>query len=134
MITTNGLNHLALPVRDPERSAQFYADLFNMEITSSSPDVAFLRTVGSTDMIALNRSEVEVVSSRGTMHFGFLVDPEQFDAAVRTIEEKSVKKVSEPSRRDIGRYIFIEDLDGYVVEIFECLSPRSSDAFRDPSN
>ena len=123
MITTNGLNHLALPVRDPERSAQFYADLFNMEITSSSPEMAFLKTVGSTDMIALNRSKVEVVSGRESMHFGFMVDPEQFDAALRTIEEKSVKKVSEPGRRGIGRYIFIEDPDGYTVEIFECLSP-----------
>jgi len=57
------------------------------------------------------------------MHFGFIVDPEQFDAALRTIEEKSVKKVSEPSERGIGRYIFIEDPDGYTIEIFECLSP-----------
>ncbi len=123
MITTNGLNHLALPVKDPERSAQFYADLFNMEITSSSPEMAFLKTVGSTDMIALNRSKAEVVSGRESMHFGFMVDPEQFDAALRTIEEKSVKKVSEPGRRGVGRYIFIEDPDGYTIEIFECLSP-----------
>lgn len=123
MITTNGLNHLALPVRDPERSAQFYADLFNMEITSSSPEVAFLKTVGCTDMIALSRSKVEIVSGKESMHFGFMVDSEQFVAALRTIEEKSVKKVSEPSRRGIGRYIFIEDLDGYTVEIFESLSP-----------
>ena len=52
MITTNGLNHLALPVKDPEKSAQFYVDLFNMEITSSSHEMAFLKTIGSTDMIA----------------------------------------------------------------------------------
>ncbi len=123
MITTDGLNHLALPVKDPQRSAEFYADLFNMEITLSSPEVAFVRTVGARDMIALNRSEVEVVSSRESMHFGFMVEPDQFDAALRTIEEASVRKVSEPSRREIGRYIFIEDPDGYVVEIFECLSP-----------
>jgi catechol 2,3-dioxygenase-like lactoylglutathione lyase family enzyme len=121
MISTNGLNHLALAVKDPQRSAQFYADLFNMEITYSSAEIAFLNTVGSKDLIALNRSEVEVVSGRNTMHFGFIVDPEQFDVALRTIEEKSVKKVSEPSKRDIGRYIFIEDLDGYTVEIFEYL-------------
>ena len=57
------------------------------------------------------------------MHFGFMVDPAQFDAALQTIEEKSVKTVSEPGKRPIGRYIFIEDLDGYTVEIFECLSP-----------
>lgn len=123
MITTNGLNHLALPVKDPERSAQFYADLFNMEIISSSSEMVFLKTIGSTDLIALSRSKAEVLSSRDTMHFGFTVEPEQFDAAVRTIEEKAIKKVSEPSKRDIGRYIFIEDLDGYTVEIFEYLSP-----------
>jgi len=122
MITTNGLNHLALAVKDPQRSAQFYADLFNMEIISSSPEVAFLKTAGAIDLIAFNRSEVEVVSGRNTMHFGFMVDPNQFDVALRTIEDKSVKKVSEPGRRDMGRYIFIEDLDGYTVEIFEYLS------------
>lgn len=122
MITTSGLNHLALAVKDPERSARFYAGLFNMEITSSSPEVAFLKTAGSTDLIALNRSEIEVMSGRNTMHFGFMVDPNQFVTALRTIEDKSVKKVSEPGRRDMGRYIFIEDLDGYTVEIFEYLS------------
>ena len=123
MITTNGLNHLALPVKDPERSAQFYADLFNMEIISISSEMAFLSTIGANDLIALSRSEAEVLSSRDTMHFGFTVEPEQFDEAIRTIEEKAVKKVSEPSERGIGRYIFIEDPDGYTVEIFEYLRP-----------
>jgi len=123
MINTNGLNHLALPVKDPEKSAQFYADLFNMEIISSSNEMAFLKTVGSADLIALSKSEAEIVSGRETMHFGFTVEPKQFDEALRTIEEKSIKKVSEPGKRDIGRYIFIEDLDGYTVELFEYLSP-----------
>lgn len=124
--STNGLNHLALPVRDPERSARFYSGLFNMEITFSSPEVAFVKTVGAKtvgarDMIAFNRSDAQIVSSRDTLHFGFMVEPERFDEAVRSIEAAGVKKISEPSRREIGRYIFIEDPDGYVVEIFECL-------------
>lgn len=34
MITTSGLNHLALPVKDPQRSAEFYTGLFNMEVTA----------------------------------------------------------------------------------------------------
>ena len=123
MITTSGLNHLALPVKDPQRAAVFYTDLFNMEITSSSPERVFLKTVGSTDMIALSRSESAVASGRDSMHFGFMVNPEQFDAALQTIEEKSVKIVSAQGKRSIGRFIFIEDPDGYTVEIFECLSP-----------
>lgn len=123
MIATNGLNHLALPVADPERSARFYAELFNMDILSSSPEMAFVQTRGSEDLIAFSRSEAKIGSSSSGLHFGFSVGPEQFDTAVRTIEEKSVKTVSGPSRRGIGRYVFIEDLDGYTVEIFEFLEP-----------
>ena len=123
MINTKGLNHLALPVRDPQRSAAFYTEFFNLEITSSSPEAVFLKTAGSRDMIALSRSESPVESARNRMHFGFMVDPEQFDAALRTIEEKSIRLSSEPGERSIGRFVFIEDPDGYIVEIFECLSP-----------
>ncbi len=119
MITTNGLNHLAIPVQDPERSAQFYAELFNMEIVSSSAEIAFLRTIGSQDLIALNRADLTVESSRGTFHFGFIVDPEQYNSALKTIEARAIRKISEAGKRDIGRYIFIADLDNYVVEIFE---------------
>lgn len=126
MITTNGLNHLALQVKDPQRAAQFYTGLFNMEITRSTPDMVFLKTAGSTDMIALNRSDAEVTRGQEMAHFGFIVEPEQFDAAVRTIEAQSVTVVRGPGERSEGRYVFIEDLDGYTVEIFECLSPPYS--------
>ena len=122
MITTNGLNHLALRVKDPGRTAQFYTDLFNMEITRSTPDMAFLKTIGSTDMITLNRSDTDVTPDQGLVHFGFIVEPEQFDAALQTIQAQSITVVSGPSERAEGRYVFIEDPDGYTVEIFECLS------------
>jgi catechol 2,3-dioxygenase-like lactoylglutathione lyase family enzyme len=123
MIKTNGLNHIALQVKDPERTAQFYTDLFNMEITRSTPDMIFLKTVGSTDMMTLNRSEADVTAEQGMVHFGFIVEPIQFDAALDTIQAKGTPVVSGPGRRDQGRYVFIEDPDGYTVEIFECLLP-----------
>lgn len=123
MITTNGLNHLALPVRDPQRAARFYADLFNMEITSSTEQMAFVKTAGQRDMLAFSRSEAPVASSPSTLHFGFMVEPEQFDAAVQTIAAKGIKVLREPSQRPIGRFVFIEDSEGYTVEIFECLQP-----------
>ena len=121
MITTSGLNHLALPVRDPRRAAQFYADLFNMEITSATDDMTFVKTIGRRDMLAFSRSEDVVPSTRNSLHFGFMVEPEQFDAALEVIEARGVQVVGGPSERPIGRYVFIEDLEGYTVEIFECL-------------
>ena len=123
MIKTNGLNHIALKVKDPERTAQFYTDLFNMEITRSTPEMIFLKTVGSTDMMTLNRSQAEVTPEQGMVHFGFIVEPDQFDAALTTIQAKATPIVSGPGTRDQGRYVFIADPDGYTVEIFECLLP-----------
>ncbi|MDH3297453.1 MAG: VOC family protein [Gemmatimonadota bacterium] len=121
MINTRGMTHIALPVKDPRESARFYSSLFNMEVLSCTAETAFLKTAGSGDLLAFGRSDIRVASSRDSMHFGFVIDPEQFDAAVRTIEERSINKLSEPGRRNIGRYIFIEDPDGYAVEIFENL-------------
>lgn len=123
MIKTNGLNHIALKVKDPERTARFYADLFNMEITRSTPEMTFLKTIGSTDMITLNRSETDVAPAQGMVHFGFIVEPTQFDAALQTIESTATPIVSGPGTRDQGRYIFISDPDGYTVELFECQLP-----------
>ena len=123
MIKTNGLNHIALKVKDPERTAQFYVDLFNMEITRRTPEMTFLKTIGSTDMITLNRSEADLTPDQGMVHFGFIVDPSQFDAALETIEANATPIVAGPSRREQGRYVFISDPDGYTVELFECLLP-----------
>lgn len=120
MIQTNGLNHIALKVKDPERTAQFYMDLFNMEITRRTPEMTFLKTIGSTDMITLNRSEADITPEQGMVHFGFIVEPAQFDAALQTIEATSTPIVSGPGSRDQGRYVFISDPDGYTVELFEC--------------
>jgi catechol 2,3-dioxygenase-like lactoylglutathione lyase family enzyme len=94
-----------------------------MEITRSTPEMTFLKTVGSTDMITLNRSQAEVTPEQGMVHFGFIVEPDQFDAALSTIQAKATPIVSGPGTRDQGRYIFIADPDGYTVEIFECLLP-----------
>jgi catechol 2,3-dioxygenase-like lactoylglutathione lyase family enzyme len=123
MIKTNGLNHIALQVKDPERTAQFYMDLFNMEITRRTPEMTFLKTIGSTDMITLNRSDADLTPDQGMVHFGFIVEPTQFDTALQTIEAKATPIVSGPGTREQGRYVFISDPDGYTVELFECRLP-----------
>ncbi len=123
MINTNGLNHIALQVNDLEGTAAFYTDLFNMEVTRQTDTMTFLKTIGSTDMITLNRSEAKVTPGQGVVHFGFIVEPAQFDVALDAIQAKATLVVSGPSTRGEGRYIFVEDPNGYTVEIFECLSP-----------
>lgn len=119
MIATEGLNHLALPARDPEGTAKFYVDLFGMVALWSSPDAVFLSTPGRRDLLALSRSETVIESSRDRMHFGFTVEADQFDEALRLVEEHSIPIVAGPDERETGRYVFLEDPEGYTVEIFE---------------
>jgi catechol 2,3-dioxygenase-like lactoylglutathione lyase family enzyme len=57
------------------------------------------------------------------VHFGFIVEPTQFDTALQTIEAKATPIVSGPGTREQGRYVFISDPDGYTVELFECRLP-----------
>ena len=128
MIKTNDLNHIALKVKGPERTARFYIDLFNMEITRITPEMTFLKTIDATDMITLNRSEADITPEQGMVHFGFIVEPSQFDAALHTIEAKATPIVSGSGTRDQGRYIFISDPDCYTVELFECLLPPYEEA------
>lgn len=71
----------------------------------------------------LTRSEANIAPEQGMVHFGFIVEPTQFDAALQTIEAKATPIVSGPGTRDQGRYVFISDPDGYTVELFECLLP-----------
>jgi len=123
VIKTNGLNHVAIQVNDLEGTAQFYTDLFNMEVTRQTDTRTFLKTIGSTDMITLNRSEAKVIPGQGMVHFGFIVDPAQFDVALDVIQAKATLVVSGPGTRGEGRWVFVEDPNGYTVEIFECLTP-----------
>lgn len=71
------------------RMAQFDMGLFNMEITRRTTERTFLKTIGSTDMITLNRSEANITPKQSMVHFGSIVDPTQFDAALQTIEAKA---------------------------------------------
>lgn len=119
MIPTYGLTHVALAVRDPQRAAQFYSAVFGCEIVYDSPDFVQLQTPGSRDVIVLERHTAGAGKPGGLQHFGFrLKDPADIDAAARAvvgaggfIREQGEFCPGEP-------YLFCEDLDGYVVEIW----------------
>ena len=55
-LKTYGLTHVALAVRDPMRSAQFYSKVFGCQVVYDDDDFVQLQTPGSRDVIVLERS------------------------------------------------------------------------------
>lgn len=116
-VVTSGLSHVAIRVSDMERSIRFYTEMFNLEVTSKGEQMSFLHTPGTNDSFALFQADGEVTHG-GLHHFGFFVDEKNFEKALRYAKERSIKILGGPGQWESGeRYVYIEDPDGYRVQI-----------------
>ena len=57
MIKTFGLTHIALPVKDVERSSAFYQEIFGVQKMYSNPDFIQVQTPGSKDIIVFEKQK-----------------------------------------------------------------------------
>jgi len=118
-IKTHGLTHVALAVRDPQRSMRFYQEVLGVVPVYDSDDFVQAQTPGSRDVLVFERKAGKAGKSGGVLHFGFrLQRPEDIQHAedvVRnaggTIKERGEFVPGEP-------YVLFNDLDGYEVEIW----------------
>ena len=75
MIQTQGLTHIHIAVRDLQRSAAFYRDVFGMEVMErGEPTLVFMRTPGAVDTLTLRLASPDEPVGQvggGVDHFGF---------------------------------------------------------------
>jgi catechol 2,3-dioxygenase-like lactoylglutathione lyase family enzyme len=121
MIKTRGLTHIHLMVSDLQRSLSFYKSVFGLqEKFRAGPDLVFLNTPGSNDLIALHqtRDNTPTGNSGGILHFGFeLQNKADLDSAIKEVESAggALKK-----RGDFGPgllFAYVSDPDGYEIEL-----------------
>lgn len=122
MIETGGLHHIHLVVRDLERSLRFYQSVFGMqEQFRVGPDMVFLSTPGSDDLITLNQNEREkhqAGQSGGIAHFGFkLRRGSDLDAAAGEVECAGGQLLSRGEHAPGVPFVYVSDPDGYVIEL-----------------
>jgi catechol 2,3-dioxygenase-like lactoylglutathione lyase family enzyme len=126
MIKTLGLTHLALTVSDPERSFQFYHDVFGMLAVYREDHFIQAQTPGARDILVLEKGTEGVGKSGGIKHFGFrLVDARDIDRAATAIENAGGKIVARGEFCPGEPYVFFTDPDGYEVEVWYELPTNS---------
>ncbi len=121
MVETEGLTHINLAVRDLDRSLAFYRDVFGMQELFRDGEMVFLRTPGANDTITLDPREDERARAGmrgGIAHFGFrLRDAAQLDDAIAAVEAAGGRLVERGERAPGDRFAYVEDPDGYLIEL-----------------
>jgi catechol 2,3-dioxygenase-like lactoylglutathione lyase family enzyme len=118
MVKTFGLTHIALSVRDAQRSSRFYQQVFGMVETYSGDGWAQVETPGSHDVIVFTEGKSSGKGG-GIEHFGFrLTDLTHIDEAAKAVEQAGGTIRSRGEFCPGEPYIFFSDPDGYEVEIW----------------
>lgn len=117
-----GLNHITIRVNDIEDAEEFYGDILGFELVRKMGQSMAVYRVGEEDTIVLVEAETSYdPSSRDFRvdHFGFYVDsPEKVDEMAEYFREREVTVLSGPVNRKRGRFVFITDPDGNMIEVF----------------
>jgi catechol 2,3-dioxygenase-like lactoylglutathione lyase family enzyme len=119
MIRTHGLTHIALAVRDPERSLEFYSAVFGVREYYRDANSIQVLGPGAHDVIAFERRPDTAGTAGGIIHFGFrLTRPEDIEIAVETVQHAGGTVTSRGEFAAGCPFAFVRDPDGYEIEIW----------------
>ena len=119
-VPTYGLTHIAMSVRDPRRSLEFYRAVLGVVAVYESEDFIQAQTPGSRDVLVFERgARGRAGSGGGIAHFGFrLKRAADIDRARRAIAAAG-GTITDTGEFVPGEpYVFFRDPDGCVVEIW----------------
>jgi catechol 2,3-dioxygenase-like lactoylglutathione lyase family enzyme len=118
----SGINHITIRVNDINRAEEFYGDMLGFELLRKMGQSMAVYRVGEEDTLVLVEAETSYdPSSRDYRvdHFGFYLESnEKVDEMAQYFREQEVTILSGPANRKRGRFVFISDPDGNMIEFF----------------
>ena len=115
-----GLRHVALNVRDVQKSLEFYSKVLGMKL-EWMPDEDNAYLTSGQDNLALHRLPpgVEPGKIQTIHHIGFVVRrPEDVDQWAEQIRRHGLSLVQEPkTHRDGARSFYFHDPDGLLIQL-----------------
>lgn len=118
----SGLNHITIRVNDIDRAEEFYGEILGFELVRKMGQSMAVYRIGKEDTLVLVEAETGYdPSSRDYRvdHFGFYLDSaEEVDEMAEFFREKEVSILSGPANRKRGRFVFVSDPDGNMLEFF----------------
>lgn len=119
-LSTLGLRHVALNVRNPQISKQFYMNVLGMELEwEPDPENVYL-TSASQDNLALHKaSGTSAENSQKLDHMGFVVPTlDDVDEWFAWVKSQNVPILKEPkTHRDGARSFYFSDPDGIAIQM-----------------
>ncbi len=117
-----GINHITIRVNKIERAEEFYGDVLGFEQVRKMGQSMAVYKVGDEDTLVIVEAETSYdPNSRDFRvdHIGFYLDsPEHVDEMAKYFREKEVTILSGPANRKKGRFLFVSDPDGNMIEFF----------------
>ena len=117
-------NHLALSVKDVDRSAEFYKNILNLQEITNRTKINGIRWFSFGDGKELHLISIltEKVTINKAVHFA--LTSSNFDALVKSLTEMNITYSDWPGKpntiniRDDGiKQIYFQDPDGYWIEV-----------------
>jgi catechol-2,3-dioxygenase len=114
-MASHGLLHIALLTQDLKKSEQFYTKVLGLKVAFRvPPNMIFLRTPGSQDLINLVSTKKRISPSDALQHFGFKTTKSGLTKLEKKLEETGI----EIDGRRGKHAIYFSDPNGYTIEYY----------------
>lgn len=120
MPLTYGLTHLALFVKDTDKTRHFYQQVFDMEVMYHYNDFLQLTTPNCKDILVFEKKKYAQTGYTGSIvHFGFrLKVPTEIGEIIKRVSRAGGIIKSQGEFVPGSPYVFFFDPDGYEVEVW----------------
>jgi len=114
-MANKGLSHIALKARDLKKTEEFYTAILELKIAfRHPPDMLFLTTPGSGDLINFVKSSARLSGAQSLEHIGFKVSR----AGLKNTEKKLKAHGVKIDGRRGKTAIYFSDPNGYQLEFY----------------